>query len=443
MADFIDFFGEYVMGSIQALFGYGLFVRFLQEKGRLGLHILFAVCAVAVIHFVPGGAMAEFGAYVVLLGAGGILICHADRTRAVLYALLTVESMQLSYGVEKSLLSIAYPHMRSFDQDVIGIVFMLSGELISLLLTGICCSIMNRRFSWNVLFPPDAPFAEKRYMLPALIPVLMIFVMDDYINSDVYGAVVTDEGGIAVYANHYKMLVIQLLGIASLFCVLSAYKKSLQNFRLNTELSLLEQEEHSLNQYVEEARTRYEKTKAFRHDIRNHIAVVKRLLQSGKTEQALNYIQDMDEMAEKLSFPCSTNNPVVDILAGNKLGIARSMGIRVSCSLLLPYPCGVRDIDLCIILSNALDNAIHACRNIGGDQEKYIRMDGRLQGDFLFMEIENSYQGSGMFKKGTGLSNIRTVTEKYHGAMSTRIQEQTFVLHVLLIIPQHPEETAP
>ena len=31
--------------------------------------------------------------------------------------------------------------------------------------------------------------------------------------------------------------------------------------RLNTEISLLEQQEHSLNQYVEEAKTRYDETK--------------------------------------------------------------------------------------------------------------------------------------------------------------------------------------
>ena len=107
-------------------------------------------------------------------------------------------------------------------------------------------------------------------------------------------------GDITIYSKHYQMLVIQLLGMASLFCVLFAYKKLLQNFRLSTELSLLEQKEHSLVQYVEEAKTHYEKTKSFRHDIRNHIAVIKKLLQNGKPEQALNYIGDMEDMAGEL-----------------------------------------------------------------------------------------------------------------------------------------------
>ena len=140
-----------------------------------------------------------------------------------------------------------------------------------------------------------------------------------------------------------------------------------------------------------------------------------------------------------MSFPCSTNNPVVDILVGNKLGIAKSMGIDVGCSLLLPYPCSIKDIDICIVLSNALDNAIHAVKSLDVGTEKYIRVSGRIQGDFLMMEIENSFQGKGVFKKGSGLLNINAVAEKYGGAMSIETRGKVFVLHVLLIISQHPE----
>nr|WP_305139192.1 ATP-binding protein [uncultured Schaedlerella sp.] len=104
----------------------------------------------------------------------------------------------------------------------------------------------------------------------------------------------------------------------------------------------------------------------------------------------------------------------------------------------MPYPCSLRDIDICIILSNALDNAIQAVKRLDAGREKYIRVSGRIQGDFLMMEIENSFQGKGAFKKGTGLSNVKKAAEKYGGAMSIETPENKFVLHVLLIISQHP-----
>ena len=281
-------------------------------------------------------------------------------------------------------------------------------------------------------------------MFLIFVPILMIFIMSNYINAIEYDfqfEILADKGPAGHFFSHGQMLVMYLLGLASLFCILFSYKKLQQIFRLSTEISLLEQQEHSLNQYVEEAKTRYDETKSFRHDIRNHIAVVKKLLQNGKLEEAITYMEDLDDMAEKMSFPCSTNNPVVDILVGNKLGIAKSMGIDVDCSLLLPYPCGVRDIDICIVLSNALDNAIHAAKSLDVGMEKYIRVSGRIQGDFLMMEIQNSFHGKGTFKKGTGLSNVKKVAERYGGAMSIETQENVFVLHVLLIIPQHSESS--
>ncbi len=433
MTDYIDFFSEFVMGSVEMLFLFYFFVKLLRKKVRSYFYLLFAVFAAVCYHFVRVDTIAGFALVVLLLIAGGILLCHAEFKSSLLYAALVVEIMQLCYGIVKSLLSVLYPLMSVAFQDMAGMVFMLSGELISLLLSGFCYYMVYRHFSCYIN-------TEIQYMYLVFIPFLMIFIMDEYINSVIYGwEIIEDDGTTQYLINHWQLLIIQLLGISSLFCILYAYKKLLQNFRLNMELSLLEQEERSLSRYVEEAKTHYEKTKSFRHDIRNHIAVVRELLQNGKTQQALHYIEDMEDIAKELSFPCSTNNPVVDVLVGNKLGIATNMGIDVDCSLLLPYPCGLRDIDICIILSNALDNAIHACKNISSGAEKYIHVSGRIQGDFLMMEIGNSFQGKEMFKKGTGLSNIKTAVEKYHGAMSIKTHGTEVVLNVLLIIPQRLE----
>lgn len=90
-----------------------------------------------------------------------------------------------------------------------------------------------------------------------------------------------------------------------------------------------------------------------------------------------------------------------------------------------------------------MDNAIHAVKSLDASIEKYIRVFGRIQGDFLMIEVENSFHGKDTFKKGTGLSNVKKVAEKYGGAMSIETQENKFVLHVLLILSQHPEGIPP
>lgn len=422
MTDYFDFFNIYIIGSVEMLFQFHFFTKFLNKKVTLPFYFLFIICAGIVLHFFLDSTIISLAVFSLLLVAWGVTLCRADLKSSILYAALVVEVMQLCYGIVRSLF---YMLMMLFAAyEVSGIIFMLACEIASLIFTGVCYNIVYRHFSY---------YNAAEYMFLVLIPILMLFIMDDYVNAITYSLAYINSSGTAEFLrNHGQTLIIQVLGIVSLFCILFAHKKLLQSFQLCTELSLLEQKEHSLNQYVEEARSHYEKTKSFRHDIRNHITVVKELLQAGKTEQAIQYIGNMDEIAEELLFPCSTNNPVVDILVGNKLGVASSMGIDVSCTLLLPNPCGLRDIDICIILSNALDNAFRACKDV--ETEKYIHISGRIQGDFLMIVVENSYQGTDSFKKGIGLSNIETVAEKYHGAMLAEKSGGRFSLSVLLNI---------
>ena len=435
MAEYLDFFNVYIMGVVEMSFQFYFLAKILKKKISLPFYFLFAVCAVIVCDFVPTSTITGFAALVFLLTACGILVCHADVKSSILYAALAVEIMLLCYGIVKSILALLRPWMPVVFHDMDGIAVMLVSEAASLALSGFCYYVVYRYFSCYSA-------AEMQQMFLVIIPILMIFIMSEYINTVEFECqfeVLAEGGPSGDLFSHWHLLVIHLLGLLSLFCILFSYKKLQQNFRLSTEISLLEQEEHSLNRYVEEAKTRYDETKSFRHDIRNHIAVVKNLLQSGKLEEAVSYMEDMDDMAEKMSFPCSTNNPVVDILVGNKLGIAKSMGIDADCSLLLPYPCDIKDIDICIVLSNALDNAIHAVKSLDAGIEKYIRVSGRIQGDFLMIEVENSFHGKDTFKKGTGLSNVKKVAEKYGGAMSIETRGDVFILQVLLIIPQHPE----
>ena len=441
MAEYLDFFNIYVIGLIEGTFQFYFLAKILKKKLVFPFYFLFGVCAVIVTRFLSVGTVTGFVAMVFLLTVCGILVCHADFKPSLLYAALTTEIMLLCYGIVKSLIGLLYAWLPYFFYDTAGIAAMLASEAASLLLTGVCYYMVYRYFSRDVFYPFYTA-SEMQQMFLVFIPILMIFIMSEYINTlsfDYQYVVFEEDGSFEYLLSHWQLLAMHLLGLLSLFCILFSYKKLQQNFRLSTEISLLEQEEHSLNRYVEEAKTRYDETKSFRHDIRNHIAVVKNLLQSGKLEEAVSYMEDMDDMAEKMSFPCSTNNPVVDILVGNKLGIAKSMGIDVDCSLLLPYPCSLRDIDICIILSNALDNAIQAVKRLDAGMEKYIHVSGRMQGDFLMMEVENSFRGKSAVKKGTGLSNIKAVAEKYSGAMSIETREDVFALQVLLVIPQHPE----
>ena len=425
----LDFFNEYVMGIVQISVGFHYYTKFLNRRAKLVPRLLFVVCG-AIVLTVQAGGLPAFAAYVLLHAAVGRIAYKEELLSSVLYAIVTGEVMQLCYGIFNAALCMVYPLVHALPQKVVSVLFMLLGNLAVFAMI-FCYRMIYRYF---VCSDADGGVKKSPYAVLILMPTLLIFLMSAYINYTVYGnTIITDRSGKIMNTDHSQTFVIQLLGIASLFCVMYAYRRLLENVRLSTQISLLAQQEHDLNQYVEEARAHYESTRSFRHDIKNHLTVTRELLQNGRWDDALGYVTDLESGTRELSFPCSTGNPVVDILLGNKLGIAERSAIDVHCALTLPYPCAIRDIDFCIILSNALDNAIRACRDMDG--ERYICVTGNVQGDFIRMEVENSYQGKGLFREGTGLSNIRRTVERYQGAVHMKLENGSAVLNVLLIVP--------
>ena len=307
---------------------------------------------------------------------------------------------------------------------------MVLGGLMALLLFAFCGQITQRHFL-------DAgEHTGRESMLLPLVPMLLLILVGRYIGTEIYGNTISlqPDGSLQSTAD-LPLLAMQLLGIASLFCILYADKKGAEGFRLRMECALLEQEARNMEQYVEEAKLRYEKTAAFRHDVRNHLAVVRELLDREKYGEALAYLEETEGVRARTDFPCATGNPVLDILLGAKLGVAADLGIRVSCTLKLPYPSPVSNIDFGIVLSNALDNAIQACRKTE-DRERYIDVRGKVQGELLLMEVENSCRGTAHIVAGRGLANIRAVAEKYQGSLELERREGMVCLCVLLVISQ-------
>lgn len=432
----MDFIQIYMMGSLELLAMFHFFTRFLQKKVKILYYIVFLGIGMVVVWGIPAGVV-RWIAIILLLAAGGVFIptgrdlsvsVYKNGIHLIVCAVMAVEIMNLSFGISDSVLSLLSPLLFPLNPGLVSLGFSILGNVLSLGMTIFCYLAVCRYFSYEKIM-------ENQCWLVFFIPIGMILLTSGYITMSVYGG--TMELGIdgkIIGIEHFLMFAMELSGLVGLFCMTYVLRKLIQNSNEITRLSFMEKEVEFQHQYVREAQIRYEMTKSFRHDIKNHIAVLKGLIQNRKTAQALKYMGDMEIIAESLSFSYRTGYPVIDILLENKLGPAKSDGIEVNCSLLLPCSCGIRDIDFCIILSNALDNAIHACKK--GNGKKYIYVTGNVQGDFILLEIENNFSGKESFKAGTGLANIKSAVEKYHGVMNIKTDGEVFILSVLLNISQ-------
>lgn len=336
--------------------------------------------------------------------------------------------MGLSFGTVNALQSILWSYV--IDLGLIKPV-MIAASVLSLALCFLSFRFITQHFS---LKTDEA----NHYLVMLFVPVLFFCVMGFYITNIAYG----NETVIPFPhepQKHIEMLVLQTLGFCSLFSTLYAYGKLCESFRIRERIALLEQETNAQRVYVSEAKARYERTQAFRHDIKNHLSVLNGLLKHDRTDQAKNFLEKLEFVTKDLSFPIHTGNPVIDILLGSKIEIAKQNGIRTELFFLLPQSCNVDDLDLCIIFSNALDNAINACIQVDGG--KMLRITGERQGDFYRLEFENScLPRQGALKEfGTGLSNIKAVADKYGGVITAETNSSIFCLDILLNISLHSD----
>lgn len=341
-----------------------------------------------------------------------------------LAAVLAFYISQLSFGILNAIEAAVFP---AFIGTSLLYGLLLAAQALFFLLCGLCYWAVGKLLPWE---------GDGQRPFPGLLlfPSLFFFAAELYILHTAYASL-SPSPSPAEAGKQGTLLLLQSLGLAALFCTLYAYCHLCRGFQAQGALQSLAQAVQAQRSYIAGAQARYEQTRAFRHDVKNHLSVLDGLLGGGKLEEGRAYLKKLEAASEALSFPYQTGNPVVDILLAEKLGLAREIPAEVS--LLLPEPCAIDDFDLCVLFANALDNAIRACQSSG--EPPFLRISGRRQGTFYMLAFENSCPAGPLPPAGTGLSNIRSVAEKYHGAVLTEQAEGRFSLNVLLDISLPPE----
>jgi len=408
-----------------------VFVGLLTGKRRKIWHFaiyLFLLCAMQWLFtkFALPGVLAIASQ---LLGLYGVsrLALRNRRSVSCAAAILAVYISQLSFGVLNPVEAMLFPYM-------VGKALLYPLLLLATLAAFAICACCYSAALKSLSLTEDC---QTPHVGLLLFPGLFFFAAELYVLQTSYHHALPSLFSVGEAGKHGALLLLQVLGLGALLSSLYAYRHFCRNLQAQAAFRSLSQAAQAQKTYIAQAQMRYAQTKAFRHDIKNHLSVLSGLLNGGKLEESRAYLQKLETVAATLSFPCQTGNPVVDILLHEKLGLAKAAGISAEVSLLLPKPCKIDEFDLCVIFANALDNAISACQAVRG--AKSIRVNGKRQGDFYLLTFDNTCSDKPMPPAGTGLANIKSVAKKYHGAMLTEKNGQHFSLSVLLNISLHPE----
>ena len=209
---------------------------------------------------------------------------------------------------------------------------------------------------------------------------------------------------------------------------------------------LNKQLQYKLKYYKSEKKSEDE-IKRYMHDRRNHIRILIGLVEKGENQRAIDYMSKLTDSYKNMQNNSITKNKVIDSIISNLIEECKQKNIKLNLDIKLPEEIAITDIDLCIIFSNLIDNAIEACEKLNNCSQKFINIKSNIAGSYMYMSIENSYNGliskNGIeftaWKKnkkfhGVGLENVRITVNKYKGMLKYDYNESVFKVSVLLNI---------
>ena len=255
------------------------------------------------------------------------------------------------------------------------------------------------------------------------------------------------------YRIFYRVAVIAVIAcLVRLFYGLFAYAARQQE--ILTRLADAERYGETLRQGDEELRR-------FRHDYKNNLIVIHAFLSHGDADAAAKYLESVGAPVFAGGAAISTGNFTADALLNAKRAAAAQKGVELRFRGAVPMA-GIKDADLCVVLSNLVDNAVEAVERLAGlsrtgdggendpagtqDPEKVpaeaegrslgVSVDAKQVENYLLLTVVNplppdaDVRGTSKPDKknhGLGLGNVRKTLGRIGGALSLERENGSFL----------------
>jgi len=188
---------------------------------------------------------------------------------------------------------------------------------------------------------------------------------------------------------------------------------------------------------LESLRKVHQNAAAYRHDMRHHLALLQGLASKGLTNEIKEYLQTAKSDMDSITPIRYCENETVNLIISSFASKAKQSEIILTVDVKLPDLLPFSDTELCSLLSNALENAIHACKNIEYKNKRYIKLRMYSKNNKLCIDIRNSYQTQPIFHQGLpvskeqghgyGTKSMAHIVEKHGGVYQFSFKDGLFV----------------
>ena len=229
-------------------------------------------------------------------------------------------------------------------------------------------------------------------------------------------------------------LIVQILNYAVLLLIITGVKRcDKRDKRFQLKLNKYEYYLHMEEEHL--------MIRRMYHDIKNQLMIMENM--SGQeSEKQKEYVQNMAKELESMEQYYHTGQTVLDIILFDSNRRAKEKGIEFDAVISENCLNFLDEMDLGVIFTNAINNAIEECEKITDGPKKIQIKAGENLNDVLiyFKNTVNETREKGSLKTrkknfkmhGIGLSSIQKAVEKYQGYISIR-EDEAFQLTILFV----------
>lgn len=243
--------------------------------------------------------------------------------------------------------------------------------------------------------------------------------------------------------NALSVLVVTVILIASNLVMFHLYETHLKHEYEKTEYAFISRQFNVQAEYYKKLADEQDTVNKTIHDIKNTLLGIQGCITSGDYGGAVRRISEICENLNNRS-KIYTSNIVVDTILNAKQKEAKNEGCDFEIFASSFEGGKIDAIDLGIILGNALDNAIEACKKIPKAKGREIYAKIFRIDDYVSIVIENSVDKPVEIVDGTivstkqgafhgyGIKNIKALVEKYDGDVHLHYDTNKFSISMLL-----------
>lgn len=238
----------------------------------------------------------------------------------------------------------------------------------------------------------------------------------------------------------YIMITMVLLLNISVFCVITALISSHDHQkRIAGEMEMIEKQLEAEREEYESMRRTVELGRQYRHDMRHHFSVIQGMLKEGSNPQVEEYLVGLNGRLDQTEKTEYCKNATINALFSVYAERARSNGIMFDAHISLPEVLFIDEIDLCSVISNAVENAVNACTKMRSGEKK-IEIVTEYTEERLSVTVKNPVEGQvrldaggfPVFEKteghGYGLLSMQHIAQKYGGMIKILVDDGVFNL---------------